>query len=362
MRSLPAMDFDARLRRLREAAGIDGSHAYLVTDLLNVRYLSGFTGSAGIIVVLPDSAVLLTDGRYAESAEAELSGLDITVEAHAGSGRFKVLGKLLKGMKSLYFESTHVTVDFHETLRQELPDVGLIGARHLIEELRLIKDAGEVARMRLAAELSGQAFSDVEGLLETGITELQLAARLESRMTELGADSTAFPSIVASGPNGSKPHARPSERTIREGELVVMDFGAMIDGYLSDMTRMVWWGDLDDRLAHLYGSVLAANRAGVAAVSAGAGYADVDRACRESLRGNGYPDVMAHPAGHNVGLYIHERPFFEESVRTTLDAGNVVTVEPGVYLPGLGGARVEDMVLVTQTGCEVLSTTPKKTI
>lgn len=356
---LPPMDFAARLDRFRATTGLEAGDAFMVTDLLNVRYLTGFSGSAGTVIVLPEQAFLLTDGRYAEAAGAVRTGLDFTLDVYRSGDRTNVIRKILDGSRRVFFESMHMTVDVYESFRSELPDLSFVSTRRVLEEARLVKDAGEIARMRRAAGIASRALEGIRDLLGSGITEVRLAAVLESTMRDLGADSVGFSSIVASGPNASRPHAEPTDRVIGEGELVVMDFGALVDGYHSDMTRTVWSGRLDDEQARLHDTVLAANEAGLAAVRAGATYAEVDLACREVLRDGGYPFQMAHPAGHNVGLFIHERPYFEESAAGTLRPNQVVTVEPGVYLPGVGGARVEDMVVVTESGCDVLSTAPK---
>jgi len=238
-------------------------------------------------------------------------------------------------------------------------DAELVPAGALVEDLRRVKDAGEVDRVRSACAIADDAFQSLLPRLETGITERQFALELEFAMRERGASGNSFDPIIAAGPNGAKPHARPSDRVIGRNELVVCDFGCIVDGYCSDMTRTVSVGDPGADARHLYEVVLASQRAGRALVAADVACADIDRASRDVIAEAGWAEAFSHSTGHGVGLEIHEAPRVAATGRDTLLVGDVVTVEPGVYLPGIGGVRIEDTVVVTATGSEPLTLTSK---
>jgi Xaa-Pro aminopeptidase len=308
---LPPMDVSARLGRLRATFDEARCDALLVTNLTNVRYLCGFTGSAGTLLVRSGDAVLFTDGRrsYVDSF---------------GSG------------------------------------VELVPTEGVVETLRRVKDAGELARIEAACGIADVALASVlKSLLELP-TEREFGLELDFAMRRMGASDVSFETIVASGPNGAKPHARPSERRISPGELVVLDFGALVDGYHSDMTRTVCVGDpATSRLVEIDAVVRGAQAAGVAAVRAGVGAREVDDVCRSFIADAGFGDRFVHGTGHGVGLDIHEFPILGQTATASLDAGFVVTVEPGVYLPEEGGVRIEDSVVVTADGCRPLTHAPK---
>jgi Xaa-Pro aminopeptidase len=246
-----------------------------------------------------------------------------------------------------------------ETLHADGPLVPTTG---LVPSLRLVKNAGEVARIRSACAIADHALADVRGRLAERPTEAEFAGELDARMRALGAADVSFETIVAAGPNGAKPHHRPSERPIEEGDLVVVDFGALVDGYHSDMTRTVAVGDVGPERTRMLDVVLAAQQAGVEAVAAGVEASEVDRACREVIDDAGWGDAFLHSTGHGVGLDIHEEPRVSGRSTATLVAGHVVTVEPGVYLTGLGGVRIEDTLLVADGGCDRLTLAPKDPI
>jgi Xaa-Pro aminopeptidase len=362
---LPPMSTSGRLGRLRAAFDAAGVDALVVTGMSNVRYLSGFTGSAGMLLLLASGTVLLTDGRYATQAGEQLAaaGVDAEVEVAPAARQADAARGLVESRHRgrLGLEAAHVSWARQRSFAEDwFPGVELVATVGLVEELRRVKDGGELARVERAATIADQAFATVRPLLEDAPSEAAFAVALDHEMRRIGATGPSFETIVASGPNGAKPHHRPGDRVIAAGEPVVVDFGALVEGYCSDMTRTVWVGEVrDPELRRVVSVVAESQAAGVAAVRAGVTGADVDRACREVIARAGWSERFVHGTGHGVGLDIHEAPAVAATSADTLAAGHVITVEPGVYLPGLGGARIEDTVVVTEHGCRPLTHTPK---
>ncbi|MGE3620038.1 MAG: M24 family metallopeptidase [Acidimicrobiia bacterium] len=362
---LPGMDVAGRIPRLR--AGLDGAgcDALVVTHLTNVRYLTGFTGSAALLVVAAHEAVLVTDGRYEEQAATQLAASGAPARLAVGrtaAAQGEEVQAALDGSRRPGLEADHVTWADQRRWAERLGDRELVPAQGPVEALRAVKDEGEVARVEAACAIADEALAAVRAELVDGPTERELARRLEAEMRRRGADDLSFPTIVASGPNGSRPHHEPTDRPIGPGELVTIDFGALVDGYHSDMTRTLAVGGraaLGADLLRVLEVVTEAQAAGVAAVRAGVDASEVDRACREVIAAAGWADAFVHGTGHGVGLDIHEAPRVSANPGDTLAAGHLVTVEPGVYLPGVGGVRVEDTVVVTPGGCRPLTRAPK---
>jgi Xaa-Pro aminopeptidase len=328
----------------------------LVTDLNNVRYLSGFTGSNGALLVFGDEreAVLATDGRYRTQAAEQAAGLEVAIERAVGR---HLVGRAAEaGVQKLGFESNVVTVDGFDALKGELEDrkasTELVRAAGTVEALREVKDAGEVALLRLACEAADAALSDLveRGGLRPGRTEREVARDLEGLMFDHGADAISFETIVAAGPNSAIPHHRPSDAVLADGDFVKIDFGALVAGYHSDMTRTFVLGRAADWQREIYHLVADAQRAGREALRAGASLREVDGAARRLIDDAGYAENFGHGLGHGVGLEIHEAPGIGATSAGSLLAGAVVTVEPGVYLPGRGGVRIEDTLVVAPQG------------
>jgi Xaa-Pro aminopeptidase len=360
----PALAVAPRIERLRALLDGAGCDALLVTHLTNLRYLTGFTGSAGLLLVAPDRAVLVTDGRYEEQAAAQIAAVAAPVEV--------VVGRTLAAQRAalqerspgtLGLEAEHVSWADQERYSTEwFPAAAVVATSGLVEGLRAIKDAGEVARIEAACGIADAALAEVVPMLEAGPTEAAFGLALDTAMRVAGADDVSFETIVASGPNGSRPHHRPSTRAIERGDLVVLDFGALVEGYHSDMTRTIAVGGLaalDPTQRRMLEVVTEAQAAGVAAVHAGGSTKAVDAACRDVISGAGWGEAFVHGTGHGVGLDIHEDPRVSWAADATLAAGHVVTVEPGIYLPGHGGVRIEDTVVVTDSGCRTLTRAPK---
>lgn len=357
---LAPMDVAGRLGRLRAGLSGAGVDAVVVTNLTNVRYLTGFTGSAGVLVVTDREAVLVTDGRYADQAPAQVAaaGAPAAVEI-TSSDQDKLVAGAVDNSPRVGLEAGSVTWATQRRYAEVLGADELVATDGLVEALRIVKDAGEVDRIARAAAIADAALAEVRSMLLDGPTEREFGLALDTAIRRLGASGNSFETIVASGPNGALPHARPTDRVVAEGDLVVLDFGALVDGYCSDMTRTIAVGEPDEMQRRMVECVAAAQAAGVAAVRAGATATDVDRACREVVDSYGWADAFTHGTGHGVGLDIHEAPRVGSTSDATLAAGFVVTVEPGVYLAPHGGVRIEDTVVVTETGCTPLTSTPK---
>ena len=358
---LPRSAVAPRINSLRELIVGEGLDGLLVTRLVNIRYLTGFTGSAALLLVTPDEMLFVSDGRYGEQAAEQLAAAEVEARIEiAGVGQREILQRAAVGLKRIGFEASGVTWSQHRSFDSDwFPEVELVATEEMIEGLRRVKDPGEIARVRAACSIADEALMAVRDSLREGVSEQDFALELEMAMRTRGASGMSFDPIVAAGENGAKPHARPSDRRFAEGDLVVLDFGCVVDGYCSDMTRTVAIGTLDQTKRHMYEVVLASQEAGRAAVRAGASCADIDRACREIIDDAGWGDSFTHGTGHGVGLEIHEAPRVAGTGGDSLLAGDIVTVEPGVYLPDIGGVRIEDTVVVTPEGCDVLTESTK---
>jgi Xaa-Pro aminopeptidase len=363
---LPAMDVDGRADRLRSRLASAGCDALLLTHLTNIRYLTGFSGSAALAVLDEAGLLLVTDGRYEEQAAGELAAAGVRAELQIGRTvqlQRELVVQRVAGVGRVGLEADHVSWSDQRRYDEVwFPEAELVATSNLVEDLRIVKDEGEVARIEAACTIADASLAAVRALLDDRPTEAAFALALDTEMRRQGADDISFETIVASGPNGSRPHHSPGTRTIEPGDLVVIDFGALVDGYHSDMTRTIavgGLGALGDTQRGMVEVVTASQAAGVAAVRGGAASRDVDAACRAVIEEAGWSDAFVHGTGHGVGLDIHEAPGVSSSSDATLVAGHVVTVEPGVYLPGHGGVRVEDTVVVTETGSRTLTCAPK---
>jgi Xaa-Pro aminopeptidase len=351
----------SRADRVAEALAGRGVDLLLVTDLTNLRYLTGFTGSNGMAVVGRDVRRFVTDFRYLEQAARQVDGFD----CEQGPQDFvtALANGWPEGELRLGFEDDQVSVRRHRRIRESLPDrIELVPAGGVVEALRAVKDAGEIERIRAAAELADAVYGFVREQGLVGRTEREVALALEHEMRRLGAQDPSFSSIVASGERGALPHAVPADEPIARGTLVTLDIGARLDGYCSDCTRTWATGELPDDLAEVHALVLHAQQAALAAVRPGPEGREVDAIARDVIERAGHGEHFGHGLGHGVGMEVHEAPRLARSAEARLRPGNVVTVEPGVYVPGRGGARIEDLVVVTRDGHEVLSGTTKDVV
>jgi len=373
---LPPLDVSGRLGRLRsrlDTAGPDDSpvDALLVTTPANIRWLSGFTGSAGLLLVTRGRAVLTTDGRYRTQSTEQVAASGVAGEVEVRIGGVKdqraALQDAASGGIRVGLEADQVTWSAQQAWDALFDGPGVLPTRGVVEGLRLVKDAGEIARMERAAAIADDALASVLPLLaavgsgrDDSLTEARFAAALDFAMRQRGAEESAFETIVASGENSAKPHARPGPRLLRTGDPVVVDFGAVFDGYRSDMTRTFCvGGEPTGQLAAVFDVVADSQRTGVGVVTPGIAAGEVDRACREVIAASGWAERFEHGTGHGVGLDIHEAPAVGAGSTAILQPGTVVTVEPGVYLPAVGGVRIEDTLVVTDNGSRPLTRFPK---
>ncbi len=360
------MNAESRLAALRRRMADDGLAAVLVTGVSNMRYVTGFetifdAGINAACLVTSEIARFYTDHRYSEAAEAEAGGTPWAVRIPEESLYVEACRELRDGgVTELVLESSIPYGRFKFISEQFVGSVRVL--EHIVEELRQVKEAHELERIEAAARLTDRAFDHILGMVAPGLTEREVALELEFFMRRNGSDDIAFEPIVASGPNSARPHAGVSDRVIGSGEFLKLDFGARSRGYCSDMTRTVVVGSALDRHREIYEAVRAANEVGVAAVRAGVPGKDVDTAARESLTAAGFGEYFTHGLGHGVGLDIHEIPTLGQRSHDSLRTGAVVTIEPGVYIPGFGGVRIEDLVAVEERGCRVLSSSPRDLI
>ncbi|MDQ3784156.1 MAG: Xaa-Pro peptidase family protein [Actinomycetota bacterium] len=353
------MNYAARIARVTarfEELGVD---ALLVTNLDNVSYLTGFTGTNGQVLVTKAGPVFYSDPRYAARSRALVQDAEIVMyEARLAD----VLRDRLSQDKigRLGFEATTVTVAQRNDFGDRLAPAELVTTSGVVEALRRTKEPEEVRLIQEAVRIGDEAFAWVQDRIVPGATEREIALALEVHMREAGAEAVSFEPIVGSGPLSAHIHHTPSERSLGKGDLILMDFGCRLRGYCSDLTRTVVLGGASDEQRVVYESVLAAQAAGIGAVAAGAQGADVDAAARRVIEDGGHGDAFEHGLGHGVGLEIHEAPRMSRTSEDTLTAGDVVTVEPGIYIEGFGGIRIEDCVVVSADGCEVLGRAPKE--
>ncbi|OGW17645.1 MAG: hypothetical protein A2072_02605 [Nitrospirae bacterium GWC1_57_7] len=329
-----------------------GISSLLVTRRENIRYLTGFTGSAGVVVLSGTTTHLITDFRYKVQAAREAAGVTIRIQKNDWIEAFHELGRRI-GMQEVWYDESSLTGDTLRKLRA--PSLKLMGRGDVVTDLRKRKDQREIQSIRTALRRAERSFRDLAPSIRPGVTEQDLALQLEFLMRRKGARRAAFDIIVASGGNGAMPHASVTNRRLRRGDLVTFDFGAEADGYFCDLTRTLCVGSPDRKQREIHELVQRAQQAAIDAIGPGVACSTVDAAARDIIAGAGYGDGFGHGTGHGVGLMVHEAPRLSPMSKDVLEQGMVVTIEPGVYIPGWGGVRIEDMVLVSEQGAKVLS-------
>lgn len=353
---MPLHDHAGRRAKVRAELQSRELPALLVTDLTNIRYLTGFTGSNAALLVPADGDPLFaTDSRYTVQAESQVPDLERVITRHTATDLLK------RAPGAVGFESDKITVAAFDALADAVDGIELRRTKGIVDDVRVIKERPEIDAIRAACRIADEALAEIiaGGHIAAGRTERQVARALENAMYERGAEAPSFETIVAAGANSAMPHHMPSMTPLKRGDLVKLDFGATVDGYHSDMTRVVVIGEPAGWQRDLHALVRDAQQAGLGAARAGAALRDVDKAARSVIDDAGHKDHFGHGLGHGVGLDVHEPPILHAKADGTLSAGMAVTVEPGVYLPGRGGVRIEDTVAIGEHGCDVLTRAPK---
>lgn len=334
---------------------------FLITDP-NIRYISGFTGSDSYVLVTQNKNYFITDSRYTEQAEVQCKGFDVIRWGKPCESLIETLKDLAdkEGLKKIGFEKEYVNYGLYEELSKGLPSIELVSTSSLVEELRYIKDQEEIDNIRKAASFADEAFDKILKLIKVGMTEKELGLELEYQMRKAGADGISFDTIFISGKKTSLPHGQPSEKKIEYGDFITMDFGALCDGYCSDITRTIVVGEVSEEQKKIYDIVKLAQKTGLETIKAGMVGKDVDAKVREVM--GEYNQYFGHGLGHGLGLVIHEQPFMGANCDRVLEENCVVTVEPGIYIPNWGGVRIEDTVVVKKDCVEILTHSPKELI
>lgn len=352
--------FQNRLKSLRESMSLKGLDGVLVIGDPNRNYLSGFTGDESFIIITGDKALFITDSRYTEQAKNEVEDYEILEYKGSFPDFFADVVKKFN-IKKIGFEDNVVSYELYTKLANKI-EAELVAMKGIIEDIRLIKDNSEVESIKKAAAIADKAFSHMLNFIKAGMSEREIGLELEFTMKKLGAKDLSFPSIVASGLRSALPHGRATDKIIKKGELLTLDFGCIFEEYCSDMTRTVAIGEIDDKLKDIYNVVLQAQENVLKFIKPGEKANKVDSIAREYISKKGYGSYFGHGLGHGVGREIHEAPRLSPMSETILKDGMIVTDEPGIYIPSIGGVRIEDLVLVTKDGCETLSKSPKELI
>ena len=337
--------------------------AILVSDSYNMRYISNFTGGEGYLVITRDKNYIIVDSRYTVQAKEETKNYEV-IEVSSIRNYFKVFQTIVdeNNIKRFGFENKNISYDFYNSLRENVKVLEWVHIDFTLDDLRMVKRENELVHLRRAEQIGDIAFGHILGFIRPGVTELQVAAELEYRMKLEGAEDLSFNTIVASGLNSAKPHAVPQDKTIEEGDFVTMDFGCKYKGYCSDMTRTIVIGKASEKQKEIYNVVLEAQMMALDSIRAGMSCEKVDMIARDIIANAGYGNYFGHSLGHGVGLYIHENPRLSKGVQRILEENMVVTIEPGIYIEGFGGVRIEDMVVVKNGKCENLTHSSKKLI
>lgn len=359
MESVIVNKMKTRINKVQRKLEQENLDALLVTTITNVRYLSGYSGSNGLLVITPGKSFFLTDFRYWEQAKKEVKGPRIIFGERDLFDDLPKLDVLKSRRVKLGFESENLSCALYNRLKTLLPETLLVPAEKLVESIMVVKDPQELKKIRKAIEITDRVFWQILNFIQPGITEQDLAAEIEYMMKKNGADGPAFDTIVASGPRSALPHGRASGKKIKQGEFVTFDMGALVEGYCADLTRTVVMGRAKARQKKVYRLVLKAQKKAVSSARAGLRCDKLDKIARDVIKRAGLGKYFGHGLGHGIGLLVHSLPRVSSKSSEVLTPGMVVTIEPGVYIPNWGGVRIEDDVLITKRGCEVLTQSPK---
>ena len=354
--------FNQRLDKLFNTINKLGYSGLYVTNLTNIRYLTGFTGSAAVLLILNEKAYFLTDGRYIQQSKDEVKNAQILI---IDSNYFDTIlnHKLLSSNNlTIGFESTHIVVSTHNALLKQFPNVNWESTDSIIESIASIKDQDEIDSLKRAIEITDTVFNKILPEIKEGITEKYIAAKISYLFKMHGAEGDSYESIIASGARSALPHARPTDKEFQKGDFIVMDFGALYNGYHADMTRTLLIGPPTDKHHEIYNIVLQAQLNGINTAKAGIECAMVDYACRSIITEEGYGDLFNHSTGHGIGLEVHTLPRIHKNNSELLKTNHVITIEPGIYIPNWGGVRIEDDCLITEDNCIPLNKSSKELI
>ena len=350
--------YEKRINQVMHKIIDNNLSSFYITNITNVRYLSGFTGSAGSMLITKEKAYFFTDGRYTEQVKSQVKNCKIFI---TGSSHLEEIykQKLIAVDSSVGFESQHVTHFVHKNMCEKFPKVDWVGTENIVETIAAVKDSDEISYLKTAIEITDKVFDEILPLLEPGVTENKIAATMSYKFKEHGADGDSYDPIVASGWRSALPHATPTNKKIEKGDFVVMDFGALYNGYHADMTRTVVVGKATTEQSDIYSIVSESQIAGIKKAKAGITGAEVDRACRSVIEKAGYGKYFTHSTGHGLGLEVHTMPRLSSANNEKLLENYVVTIEPGIYIPKLGGVRIEDDCLLTKESCIPLNKSTK---
>lgn len=346
----------ARVQHELQKRGLDGM---LVSSLHAIRYLTGFTGTHALLLLSSSTSTLLTDSRYAQQAKMEARGCKRVIVTRNGLYEEASRRRMLDKLARVGFEAQHVSYAQYRMLRTLFPGVSFASTRELVEDVMVVKDEEEINNLRRAAHISDRVFEKILDIIRPGITELEVAAEISYLHRTMGAERDAFDTIVASGTRSALPHARASLKRVRNGELLTLDFGCVVNGYNSDITRTIAVGRPARRARRMYEAVRAAQQEALESARGGMLARDLDAVARLRIARAGFGKLFHHSLGHGLGLHVHERPRVSRLSKERLMAGSVITIEPGIYLPDFGGVRIEDDVVLRENGCEVLNSAPK---
>ena len=347
-----------RVEKLQERLANESLGGMLVTNLTNVRYLSGFTGSAGSCLILDQKSYFISDGRYLTQSKEQVQDMEIIIDTGSHLQIIKD-NDLISNGTTLGFEADFLSVNQMNKLRELFPDTQWEATSRFVEEIAAVKDKSELRAIRVAVDITDEVFDQLIPELRIGSVERKVAAKISFAYKILGADGDSYDPIVASGPNSALPHAVPSDREFQDGDFVVMDFGALYQGYHADMTRTVAIGSVTDRHREIYSVVQEAQKRGCEAASAGMSCRELDAVTRDYITEQGYGDYYVHGTGHGLGLEVHTMPRLSQISDDTLLENYVITIEPGIYIPEFGGVRIEDDVIIQNDGCEILNRSTK---
>ncbi|MCX7878580.1 MAG: aminopeptidase P family protein [Ignavibacteria bacterium] len=349
-----------RAEKIKQYLSDTGVDAFLVTHIPNVRYISGFSGSSAALLITRNKNFFFTDFRYKEQSAIQVKGFEIIVNYNAD----EELKKVISGneIKSVYFESTHTTIDGLNRLKNNNPLAEFIPQKLKLEEFTVIKTADELLLMRRAVDISERVFHKLLDFIKPGMTEREVSAEISYLHKKYGAEKDAFDPIVASGWRGALPHGIASDKVIESGEMVTLDFGCVYNGFCSDLTRTISLGEPDEELKKIYDIVHDAHKKAIYAAKAGIKTNELDQVAREFITSSGYGEKFGHGLGHGLGIEVHEQPSVSWRSDVVLNAGTVITIEPGIYIENLGGVRIEDNILIKEDGCDVLNKSSKELI